>query len=91
MADQAREAYVELAEQLSAGDPVPCRVTSDPEAWWPERANEGPRVAAAVAACRACRVRTACLGYAVAAGEVHGVWGGLTPVERAAGREGGRS
>ena len=32
--------------------------------------------------CAACPVREPCLGYALEHGEVHGVWGGLSPRER---------
>lgn len=37
-----------------------------------------------VAICSGCRVRQACLDYALDAGESFGIWGGLTPKERAA-------
>lgn len=39
-------------------------------------------VAAAKAICAACPVQRACRAHAVAAGEAHGVWGGLTAEER---------
>lgn len=32
--------------------------------------------------CRDCPVAEECLHYAIAAGETHGVWGGMTPRER---------
>ena len=34
--------------------------------------------------CAGCPVRMACLDYALRAGERYGIWGGLTPDERAA-------
>lgn len=40
------------------------------------------RISAAKALCRVCPVRAACLEHAQRAGEVHGIWGGLTPAER---------
>lgn len=67
------------------GRPPACE--ADPEAWWPPgrpRAAESERFAAAVDACGACLVRELCAAYAVAAGERDGVWGGLTPADRAA-------
>jgi WhiB family redox-sensing transcriptional regulator len=33
--------------------------------------------------CGTCRVRSACLDYAFAHNQQHGVWGGLTPTQRA--------
>jgi hypothetical protein len=32
--------------------------------------------------CSGCPIRVECLDYALAANEDHGVWGGLSPVER---------
>ncbi|MFT5222898.1 MAG: hypothetical protein ACI867_001208 [Glaciecola sp.] len=43
------------------------------------------REAAAVEICRSCTVRRECLVYAQDAGEVFGVWGGLTETDRKAG------
>jgi WhiB family redox-sensing transcriptional regulator len=39
-------------------------------------------VAAAQRVCRRCDVQAECLSYALTRGEVHGVWGGLSEVER---------
>ena len=39
-------------------------------------------VADAKAVCRACEVRSECLDYALANGEIYGVWGGYAPKER---------
>jgi WhiB family transcriptional regulator, redox-sensing transcriptional regulator len=39
-------------------------------------------VAGAKALCAACPVRADCARHAIATGEEHGVWGGLTPDER---------
>ncbi len=36
----------------------------------------------AKAICALCAVRAACLEYALAIGEQHGIWGGLTEAER---------
>ncbi len=40
------------------------------------------REAQAKAICMSCAVREECLDYAVAIREPHGIWGGLTEVER---------
>ncbi|PRX95603.1 WhiB family transcriptional regulator [Allonocardiopsis opalescens] len=53
-----------------------CR-TVDPEVFF---ADEGR----ALAICRTCPVRAACLEAALEYGEEHGVWGGTTPQQRAA-------
>ena len=45
--------------------------------------NKRAREAAAKAICAACPVREACLEWALHLGETHGVWGGMTPEERA--------
>jgi WhiB family transcriptional regulator, redox-sensing transcriptional regulator len=52
---------------------------TDPEVFFPgkgESATDAKRV------CMACSVRAACLAAAVARGEQHGVWGGLSYRER---------
>lgn len=51
----------------------------DPDLFFPA---DGESAAAAKAVCRGCVVRVECLSFAVAHGERHGVWGGLTPRER---------
>lgn len=44
--------------------------------------SEPAEIAAALAVCRPCSVRPACLDYAIANGERFGVWGGMTTRER---------
>ena len=51
----------------------------DPD-WWFDEAS----YAQAVEICHRCPVRTRCLNQALSAGETAGVWGGLTPAQRAA-------
>lgn len=51
----------------------------DPDAFFPEagaHARDAKRV------CGACPVRAECLSSALARGERHGIWGGLSPWER---------
>jgi WhiB family transcriptional regulator, redox-sensing transcriptional regulator len=64
---------------------VPCR--RDPDAWFAEKASA---MAEAARACRSCPAREACLRTALAwesglgARYRFGIWGGLTPRQRAA-------
>lgn len=44
--------------------------------------HEGESLAAALAVCRGCPVRAACLEYALAYPEHYGVWGGTSERER---------
>lgn len=52
----------------------------------PDHAERRPerekREGAARAICGRCRVRAECLGYALAVGEAHGIWGGLDEIQR---------
>jgi WhiB family redox-sensing transcriptional regulator len=53
----------------------------DPDLFYPGRGGmKDLRTAQAV--CRTCVVRQDCLDYAVAAGEDHGVWGGMSERQR---------
>jgi WhiB family redox-sensing transcriptional regulator len=59
-------------------------MSADPELFFPISAT-GPavyQVAEAKAVCAGCQVKRECLDFALATGEVHGVWGGLTDDER---------
>jgi len=53
----------------------------DPELFYPDT---GQPAAPAKNICRACEVRTDCLSWAMANGELFGVWGGTTERERKA-------
>ena len=58
--------------------------SADPDLFFPI-SGSGPalgQVARAKAVCAACRVRGDCLRYALGAGPLQGVWGGLTEEER---------
>jgi WhiB family redox-sensing transcriptional regulator len=59
-------------------------LTADPELFFPI-SSSGPalrQVARAKAICACCEVQQACLGYALDAGPIQGVWGGMTEEER---------
>jgi WhiB family redox-sensing transcriptional regulator len=54
----------------------------DPDWWFPSsKAGDSPVHAKRV--CHGCPVRQACEDYAVPRAELHGIWGGLSPLERA--------
>jgi len=58
--------------------------TADPQLFFPI-AYSGPalrQVARAKAICARCPIQQECLRYALAAGSIQGVWGGLTEEER---------
>ena len=82
----------ELLELLSAGRPAwsadaACREHPEVD-FYPGR-GEDARPAKLV--CSGCLVREECLGYALANGDQHGVWGGLSERERRRVRQGRRS
>jgi WhiB family redox-sensing transcriptional regulator len=56
----------------------------DPDLFFPMSATNPARadMAAAKAVCARCPVRAECLQYALAAGQVHGIWGGMSEEER---------
>ncbi|MEO3809870.1 WhiB family transcriptional regulator [Sphaerisporangium sp. B11E5] len=62
-----------------------CR-TEDPELFFPISATGPGQVQQdqAKAVCGRCPVRLACLDYALATGQEHGIWGGTDPDERRA-------
>ena len=57
---------------------------ADPELFFPVAAHGPARdeIARAKEVCAACRVRRQCLQFALATGQMHGVWGGTTEDER---------
>jgi WhiB family transcriptional regulator, redox-sensing transcriptional regulator len=58
--------------------------SADPDVFFPI-SGSGPALAqvdSAKAVCAACQVRGDCLRYALAAGTLQGVWGGMTEEER---------
>jgi WhiB family transcriptional regulator, redox-sensing transcriptional regulator len=66
-----------------------CRGPEHSQAFYPpprfERKHDRlVRERRAKAICADCRVRQECLDFALATREPHGIWGGLTEVERAA-------
>jgi len=50
----------------------------DPDIWFPEQGPALPITVEAKRLCSLCPVRVECLGYALAANERHGIWGGLS-------------
>ena len=61
-------------------------VGEDPELFFPT-GTSGPallQIEEAKQVCRSCDVRERCLGWALEAGQDHGVWGGMSEDERRA-------
>jgi WhiB family redox-sensing transcriptional regulator len=59
-------------------------MSADPDMFFPI-SSVGPalqQVSQAKAICAGCRVRQACLDFALSTGQTHGVWGGTTEEER---------
>lgn len=54
---------------------------ADPDLWFPGE-EDHELAAAAIEVCSRCPVRADCLAHALAIGERHGIWGGLTPTQR---------
>ncbi|GGV04043.1 hypothetical protein GCM10010495_14630 [Kitasatospora herbaricolor] len=71
---------LDVVPDLSAGA---CRDVPDPDTFFPEAGDEVGAVRAK-RICAGCPVRSACLAYALATDEPHGVFGGLDPTERGA-------
>lgn len=78
----AHAAWSELAQVLAVDGPAPCEEGA-PDAWWPARAGDVDDAALAARCCVDCPARVECLAYALAADERDGIWGGLTPDQRA--------
>lgn len=58
----------------------------DPDLFYGDRWGNPNDAAHAKAVCNGCVVREDCLSYALTQPEIHGIWGGLSPVERRAER-----
>ena len=75
--------YFDLQQAIETAKTIPpCQIT-DPEVWF---GNEGDPLAnrfkVAQKMCQTCPVIKECAAFAVANGELYGVWGGLTPNQR---------
>jgi WhiB family transcriptional regulator, redox-sensing transcriptional regulator len=71
------------AERTGWRDRAACR-RLDPELFFPVSASGEslPQIETARRVCERCPVRTACLRWALGAGQVSGIWGGTTEEER---------
>lgn len=58
--------------------------SADPDLFFPisDKGRAEDDVARARAVCQQCTIRAMCLDYAVATRQAHGIWGGLTEIER---------
>jgi hypothetical protein len=76
----ARREWEQLGAALAVSGPVPCELSSRPEAWWTP--GLPTLEAKAISECASCPAIRECLAYALAAPEPHGVWGGRTSRDR---------
>lgn len=58
--------------------------SADPDLFFPisTAGKAAAQIARARRVCAGCRVRRQCLDFALATGEIEGIWGGTTPDER---------
>ena len=77
----ARE-YLKLANAIRKAPTTPPCMETDPELWFPVMELEQNNAKIAKAFCAGCPVQNECLTYALNVGEMHGIWGGLTPKNR---------
>ena len=74
-----------LADDSRPGwrDDAACR-DADPDLFFPDGDARSARAKVKMAKliCRSCPVSTTCLSWALATGQEHGIWGGLTEDER---------
>jgi hypothetical protein len=69
--------FTALMSAISPNATLPCN--GGAEEWW----SDDPRLQRRAAElCRACSLVHACRAYAIAAGEIRGVWGATTPAQR---------
>ena len=74
--------YLALAEAIREHGEPPC-ATTDPELYYPPKGLQASvEIRMAKMLCERCPVKSECLTYAVTAGEIYGIWGGLTANER---------
>ena len=74
--------YRDIVEDVVEMGGTPCQQA--PDAYFVEKEDRnGPeKIRIAKVLCGDCPIKMKCLEYAVEAGEVHGIWGGLTTNER---------
>ena len=78
----AMHAEVDQLWQTKAACRGPQSAVFFPPPHFERKDDREEREARAKAICAGCAVRKACLAYAVAIREPHGIWGGLSEVER---------
>lgn len=78
-----REAVSAIGGHILIGDwqALAQCILAEPDEFFPD---QGVRADYAKGFCQSCRVREACLMYAILKGETDGIWGGKTPRERQA-------
>lgn len=70
-----------LAEAIKESGQTAC-MTTDPDAWFPEKGMLTHESRNAIKLCQQCPVRKQCLIYGIESKTPYGIFGGLTPAER---------
>lgn len=81
---EANESYLDLANAIKDAPSIPPCMQTDPEVFFSTGEDAPSTWAVAKKMCATCPVIKECATYAIVAAEPHGVWGGLTPMQRRA-------
>ena len=75
--------HLDWQDDAAWRDDAACR-DADPDLFFPggDVRSALAQVKTAKLICRGCPVRNTCLSWALASGQEHGIWGGLTEAER---------
>lgn len=79
---RSHAAYLtQLAPDPAWADHGACRTHPDPDLWFAD-GHSKTRQRKAIAICRTCPVRAACLAHALTVRGLDGIWAGTTPNQR---------
>lgn len=74
--------YKKLMKAIEEAPAIPGCQTTDPEIFFPDKDEANGLYNMAKQLCYQCPVQKMCLEYAIKTEQDHGVWGGLTVMER---------
>ena len=79
---EAEQLYIELTDAIRDNGGVRCQELPDAFFIEEQDPNQPQKIKIAKQVCGECPVANLCLEYAVVSKEQHGIWGGLTKLER---------